>query len=335
MPTSLEKKRIIIIHGLASKPPEETWLELNRRCLIENVRLVDSEVADALAGSPGVFRSAYWADAVPHHIPDDAVYCRGLSVQVDEVIQERRDRRDDFHVGAGDRMGAFFKDRGLDVVKVFSSALTIKDNVMKAMLEETRVYAEEQFLADRIRAPLESALRSAWDDNCDVTLISHSMGTFAAFDVLWRYSHRETEPYRSYRNRKVQMFVTMGSPLSDSAVRGLLFARFHQGHGARQFPTNFQMWHNYVALGDVVSHGADFAKDYFEGLRASQVIPADPAHCLIEYKNLHNPFRDVTHGGNSASEKRNPHKEYGYLVQPRLGSWLVDFLKGNLQFNAG
>jgi len=34
----------------------------------------------------------------------------------------------------------------------------------------------------------------------------------------------------------------------------------------------------------------------------------------------------VTHAGNRKKEKRNPHKSYGYLAQPRLGSWIADYL---------
>jgi hypothetical protein len=39
----------------------------------------------------------------------------------------------------------------------------------------------------------------------------------------------------------------------------------------------------------------------------------------------------VSHGDNRGSEKRNPHKSYGYLVQPKLGTWLADFLLGRLR----
>ena len=55
-------------------------------------------------------------------------------------------------------------------------------------------------------------------------------------------------------------------------------------------------------------------------------------HLIIDYDNLHNPFEIVTHAGNKREkEKRNPHKSYGYLVQPRLGSWMKDFLRGKLR----
>lgn len=327
----ISKKRIIMIHGLASKPPETDLHRLWKKCLIENIRITDKPLANLLDNNPQIFLSAYWANATPHHIEDDTAYVNKLTIQVEKVIDERRKIKDDFHVGFGDKVGAFFKDRGQDVVKLLTGALTIKDNVMKEFLHETYLYNEDQYVADQMRKPLEDALISAWDDGCDVALLSHSMGTFIAYDVLWRFSHRNLPAYKKYRNKSVQLFTTMGSPLGDSTVRSLLFGRFHKNKGKREFPANIQRWHNYACLGDVVSHYSDFEKAFFDDMRNLGILAKTPKHRAIDYTNLHNPFEVVSHAGNKSSEKRNPHKSYGYLVQPRLGTWVSDFLKGDLK----
>ena len=70
----LSQKRIIMIHGLASKPPEADVHELWSKCLIENIRINDKTLAKQLDNDPDVFVSAYWANATPHHIEDDAAY---------------------------------------------------------------------------------------------------------------------------------------------------------------------------------------------------------------------------------------------------------------------
>lgn len=329
--TDLSKKRIIMIHGLASKPPEAHLHALWSRCIIENIRVKNKSLAKDLENQPDTLVHAYWADATPHHIPDDSRYVRKLGVQVDKVIAERRRTGEKFHVGRGERVGAFFKDRGLDILNVFSRALTIKDNVMKNYLAETRLYDEDQYIADRMRERLEKELRKAWDQGCDVALLSHSMGTFIAYDVLWRFSHRALKNWAKYRSKRIQMFVTMGSPLADSEIRKLLFARHHKDRGKREFPTNIDRWHNYACLGDVVSHEHDFERDFFTDMKALGLLPKRPKYQAIDYAKLHNPFEVVTHAGNKDSEKRNPHKSYGYLVQPRLGSWLIDFLLGRLR----
>jgi hypothetical protein len=127
------------------------------------------------------------------------------------------------------------------------------------------------------------------------------------------------------------MFITMGSPLGDSTVRDLLFARQHQDHGRRQFPTNIDFWHNYACLGDVVSHQKNFTDNFYDPMRELKLFPANKKFRCIDYVDLHNPFEVVTHSGNRNREKRNPHKCYGYLAQPRLGSWIADYLTDRLR----
>ena len=341
MRLDISHKRIIMIHGLASKPPEEDFLALWSRCVIENICTADNKflngdkartLAQQLEQHPEVFMSAYWANATPHHIEDDRDYVAKLSLQVGRVIKERKKTKDEFHVGLDEKFSAFFKDRGLDLVSLLTGALTIKDDVMRAFLRETELYDKDQYIADFMREPLEEALRDAWDDNCDVAILSHSMGTFIAYDVLWRFSHRNMPGFGEYNNKRIQLFVTMGSPLGEKVIRDLLFAKHHKNKSKRQYPTNIDFWHNYACLGDVVSHQHNFEEVFFKPMRKLDIFPETPDYRAIDYANLHNPFEVVTHDGNIDSEKRNPHKSYGYLVQPRLGTWLADFLSGSLQY---
>lgn len=69
---------------------------------------------------------------------------------------------------------------------------------MKMFLRETELYDEDQYIADKMREPLENALREAWDNSCDIALLSPSMGTFISYDVLWRFSHRNVEGFKEY-----------------------------------------------------------------------------------------------------------------------------------------
>jgi hypothetical protein len=331
MPVDLSNKKIIMIHGMGSKPPRDIAHDLWRKTLTENIRVSHAGLARHLDNHPEVFESAYWADVVPHHIPDDPGYCRKLQVQIDKLIAERRDIKDRFHVGIGEKLGGFFKDRGLDLVKLLVGALNVKDDVMANFLRETELYDQDQYIADQIRAPLENALRSAWDQGREPVIVAHSMGTFISYDVLWRFSHRKTEGFKAYNRKRVKMLATMGSPLADSSVRDLLFARYHAGHDQRQFPTNIDFWHNYACLGDVVSQQKDFAETYYRPMRELKLFPRGKKFRSIDYVDLHNPFEVVTHSGNRNREKRNPHKSYGYLAQPRLGSWIADYLLERLR----
>jgi len=331
MSIDLASKKIIMIHGLASKPPPDFTHHLWRRTLIENIRVSNRQLARSLDTDTEVFESAYWANVVPHHIPDDTGYCKKLQRQVDKVIDERRKTKEGFHVGVKEKVGGFFKDRGLDLVKLLAGALTIKDDVMTEFLRETELYDQDQYIADQMRAPLENALRRAWDEGREPIIVSHSMGTFISYDVLWRFAHRKTADFKKYNNKRVKIFITMGSPLGDSTVRDLLFARHHQDHGQRQFPTNIHCWHNYACLGDVVAHQKNFSAIFYKPMRALKLFPSNKKFRSIDYVDLHNPFEVVTHSGNRNKEKRNPHKSYGYLAQPRLGSWIADYLLDRLR----
>ncbi|UCH40878.1 MAG: hypothetical protein JSU67_04090, partial [Gammaproteobacteria bacterium] len=293
MRADLSNKRIIMVHGLASKPPPEVTHELWSKTLLENIRVGHRGLARRLDANPQVFTMAYWADAVPHHVPDDAAYCRKLQAQVDKIIAERREIKDRFHVGVGEKVGSFFKDRGIDLVKLLAGALSVKDDVMTTFLRETELYDQDQYIADRIRAPLETALREAWDSDCEPIIVSHSMGSFIAYDVLWRFSHRNTPEFGKYHKKRVKMFVTMGSPLGDPSVRNLLFASHHQDHSLRRFPTNIERWHNYACLGDVVSHQKNFHEVFYQPMRQLRIFPRSPRFRSIDYVDLHNPFEVV------------------------------------------
>ncbi len=327
-------KKIIMIHGLASKPPMEDTHRLWTKALIENIREENKEVAEKMERSEEIFSSAYWANAIPSHVEDDASYVIALEKQVDEVIKERQELKEDFHVGVSEKIGDFFKDRGLDMVNILTGALSIKDSLMKTFLRETELYSMDQYVADKIRKPLEDEIRKAWNDNKEVVILSHSMGTFIAYDVLWRFSHRSDEHYRKYKGKKIKMLVTMGSPLGNNAIKNILFAKYHKSIEERQYPTNIDYWHNYSCLGDVVAHDAELSDDFFEEMQRLKLIKNNVGNTekyTIDYTDMHNPFKVVSHAGNKDKSKSNPHKSYGYLVQPRLGSWLVDFMEGNLK----
>ena len=331
MNVDLSNKKIIMIHGLASKPPEAISHQLWRDTLIENIRVSDRQLAKSLEADTSVLQSTYWADAIPHHIPDDSAYCKKLAIQVEKVIAERRAIKDRFHVGTRERFSSFFRDRGLDVVKMLAGALTVKDDVMRNFLRETALYDRDQFIADKIRLPLENALRDAWDDGREPIIISHSMGTFVSYDVLWRFSHRKVAGFKEYNKKRVKMFITMGSPLGDETIRDLLFSSQHKTLSRRNYPTNIDFWHNYACLGDVVSHQKNFRDIFYEPMRDAKIFPKNIKHRCIDYVDLHNPFEVVSHPGNRKREKRNPHKSYGYLAQPRLGSWVSDYLRDKLK----
>ena len=122
---------------------------------------------------------------------------RKLRERVDAVIAERRAIKDRFHVGTGEKVASFFKDRGLDLVKLLAGALTVRDDVMTRFLRETELYADDQYIADQIRAPLEHALRRAWDAGSQPVVSSGNQSLVVIVDNTLRQRGLYTALQRS------------------------------------------------------------------------------------------------------------------------------------------
>ena len=330
MGSPINNKKIILIHGLASKPPEEKLSDFWRKSLIGSIAINNRDLSEQLEKSDNVIDLVYWANEIPHHIPDDEQYCEQLNEQITKLLDERTLKGDEFHVGTKEKIGEFFKDRGADLVKMISRALTIQDNVANKFLSEIRLYQNDQYIADKIRSKLEKSIIDAWDRDIDPVILSHSMGTFITYDVLWRFSHRTEEKYQKYRNKRVRMLATMGSPLAEKVVIDLMFRHYHDCDTVRAFPLNIDYWHNYSCLGDIVCHEDKLKKEYFDPMKKLGLFDGDGENRFNDYRNLYNPFEAVSHDRNKDKEKNNPHKSYGYLVQPKLAKWVTRYLQDEL-----
>jgi hypothetical protein len=319
------KLTIIFVHGLASKPPGTDLHRLWKKAFIENIRVDSKTLASKLEQNDSIFQSAYWANAIPDHIEDTDEYVTLLNKDVNKVIAKRRKEKNKLHIGKVGWAKANAKKFGLSIVNVLGSALTIKDNVIEEYMREVRLYKNDQFIAEQIRKPLEDILTAAWDKKHKVVLISHSMGTFIAYDVLWKFSHRSEDKYTQYRDSKVDYLITMGSPLGDEKLRDfMLIERWKKSTDSKKaeeqqrlFPLNIKKWHNFSAYGDVVCHDSTLEDDFFSDMK--KYVKAYKAGELMDYTKLFNPFE-------TSEGKKNPHKSYGYLIQPKLSQKFKEFL---------
>jgi Lecithin:cholesterol acyltransferase len=319
------KLTIVFVHGLASKPPGADLHQLWKKAFIENIRIDSKTLATALESNDEIFKSAYWANAIPDHIVDTAEYVADLKKSVNKVINVRRREKNQLHISSGGWVASKAKKFGLSIVDTLGAALTIKDNVIEEYMREVRLYRNDQFIAEQIRQPLEDILTEAWDKKHKVVIISHSMGTFISYDVLWKFSHRSEEKYTQYRDNKVDYFITMGSPLGDDKLRDfMLIERWKKSADSdnpeeqqRLYPLNIKRWHNFSAYGDVVCHDSTLKDDFFDGMK--KYVKAYRSDELRDYTKLYNPFVN-------AEDKKNPHKSYGYLIQPKLSQKFKEFM---------
>ncbi len=160
---------------------------------------------------------------------------------------------------------------------------------------------------DRIREKL-AAILSRGDR---LMLIAHGTGSVIAWDVLWELSH-EAEYQDAFRDRKVEQFITMGSPLSGINVQKRLRGAKH--HDEKRYPGNIISWQNIAAEDDYMSHDKSVADDYKRMLSSRVVSQVNDFRIF----NL-----AVRYG------KSNPHSSVGYFIHPRLSKIVADWIGGD------
>lgn len=321
-----ERLRIILIHGMAEKPPETQWLELWRDVLTTNVGLEDKAIGAALTADPAVFVSAYWANAIPHHVGVPSARVRAMRSSVDEVLKLRRKWNKKLHIGAEGWGEPELRRFGPAIIDALCQSLRMQPELRARNLAELRRFHTNPTIAERVHRPFEDRLREAWDAGCKVVVVAHSLGAGIAYDALWRFSHRPEPELRRYRKHKVDLLVTMGCPLGDPATGEVLLC----GHWflernspdpllrSRAWPHNIARWHNYSAMGDLVCHGLDMETQYFQPMRRD--LKGYTKDDFRDYRRLFNPYREP-------GEIANPHKACGYLSQPKLAEQLCRFVR--------
>ena len=303
---------IIGVHGLATKPPAKLLAYQWSRCLWENLRHFAPGALDGIdeaAFRQEIFRMVYWANEIPDHLEDDEDWCFLVEQNLEAYLATWRDGP--VHVAKGG-LAKLGKKLLMGTVDMLARAITIKDRVVESRFDEIKLYRQDQFIAQNVRRLLEAELRAAWAAGKQVILLTHSMGSFVAYDVLWELSHRT--PKQSPPPGRVALFVTMGSPLADSTIRDTLLGNRYQRESARHYPTLIDAWHNYSAAGDVVCHDSTLGDDFHAEMQKLGALPSS-AYAARDYVNLYNAFKEP-------AGHVNPHSIYGYLLQPKLGTWL-------------
>jgi hypothetical protein len=321
-----DKVRILLVHGMAGKPAEPQWFELWRRALMENLLMEAGRLAQRLKDDSDLLVSAYWADAIPDHLPELADRLRQMRQSVDNVVESRRRHGRHLHTPREGWNEARVRRFGVEAIESLRASLSLGPEAFRQHLWELERYHADSLIADRIRRPLENRLRECWEANRRVIIISHSLGAAVAYDTLWRFSHRSDPEFRSYRQHTVDLLVTMGAPLADRTIQNVMLSgrwlaerdASTRARRRRAWMTNVQRWDNYSALGDFVCHGLDMEKEFFSRMR--QDLPHLEGAQLRDYRDLFNPYRE-------ADGTPNPHKVFGYLVQPKLATRLCRLLR--------
>lgn len=203
-----------------------------------------------------------------------------------------------------------YKEFLADILGGPLSAIRLSEGLITTVAPDMAQYwnLDEEF-GSEVRATMVKPLKRAMDRGDKILVISHSLGTLIAYDTFWKFSR--TGEYRPrYSQKKIDLWITMGSPLADESVK-----RHLRGNGAskeRRYPSNIRDWANVAAEDDFISHDERVTNDYKRMTRMGLV------NSITDYEIYNLAIRNG---------KSNPHSSAGYLIHPDVVSLVADWLQ--------
>ena len=299
-------KVIICIHGLGNKPPKELLTEWWERSIQEGFRNIGQYIFN-----PKI-EMVYWADIL-HDKPldkkitdnKDPYYLNEKYTSAPKnFIPQKHEVRKKFLDFIEKQMDKLFLNKDMSVNYSF-----ISDYIIHRYFKDLETYYNSEYKNEEekthcarevIRKRLADVLDKHKDD--DIFLISHSMGTIVAYDVL----------VLQLTDAKINTFVTMGSPLGIPVVMGKIAAEykeiFQKPHKLSTPPSVINNWYNFSDIEDKVAMNYSLADDY------------DANETGIK------PIDFIVNNNYTINDELNPHKSYGYLRTPEFSKVLFDFL---------
>ncbi len=184
----------------------------------------------------------------------------------------------------------------------------ITDRIIHRYFKDLETYYQEECMDEKdekclvrklIRDRLADTLKKYQDD--DIMLISHSMGSIIAYDVLTFL----------ITDIDIRTFITIGSPLGFPVVQGKIAAEWQS---KRLVPPKLKTppgvkkhWYNLADLKDRIALIYDLSENFQPNYRG---VVAEDFVVYNDYQSNH---------------IFNPHKSYGYLRTPEFARILYDF----------
>ena len=305
---------IIFVHGRGFKPPEADYLESVVAAMTCGVEQDSREFLDLFASTQKML--AYYGDLNNDYLSKDGeVFDERLDIsdRHDTLHQlSTLDRKKGFGVKNYDRLPgkSALGEFAASTLAPLLSAIGVQKKIVSRLNRDLGEYWQpESELRASILERVRGAICRALDDDQRIMLISHSTGTIVSYDALWQLSH-DAAFNDEYGDAKIDVWLTLGSPLGDSMVRRQLLG--HGRRGRERFPTNVLAWHNVAAEDDYVSHDPTVADDFKAMMKQRQISS------IRDYR-IYNLA--VRYG------RSDPHCSLGYLCHPRVAKVLVDWLQ--------
>ena len=295
----MNSSRIIFVPGLAAKPAAELYRAQLLRVLLAALGRDRPRAREALAARPDVFVVVAWTHLFYAQDRDLALDLPGI-----ERLLTKTPTADDRRAIASwshrlDMLGRIVGDAVPPLIRLANTAI-------RAQLADVARYQQDVGgVGTSIKQLVRAELESAWSARERVLLIGHSLGSVICYDILWELGHeRRVE-------RRVDLFVTLGSPLATHVIRrGLRGAGLR---GADAYPHNIERWVNLTARGDTTALYPRL-EPRFRAMRELGLVGS-----IEDRVDLENCF----HGANGV----NAHDAYGYFFQPALAEIVGGFIE--------
>ena len=277
--------KIVGIHGLANKPPAEIlsewWQEAIEEGLVAN--------CGRTPGRRPEFAMTYWADRLYDAPQNPDTMTEAYRPSVVPPTRHKKHWWDDYLRGALAAAGG-----ALDAIQGPGVYSAVRQAVLKAKLQDLFQYYNDEAVRTELRGRLEESLLLAnRTGETRLMVISHSMGTIIAYDVL-------REIGRKYPNFRVQHWITIGSPLGMATVKH----NIEQEYDLARTPTVVGRWSNFADRRDPVAIDTSLTDDYAPNADGVAVVD----HAVI----------------NDWAKLR--HKSFGYLRCPEVSEAIREWL---------
>ena len=297
---------IIGIHGLGNKPPRQLLEHWWKLAMVEGLKANNFNILFPK------FEMVYWADV----LYDKALSKSEKDINSPWYLNERYVKAPkDFPLENHDTREKIVDYLGQQLNNVFLNDdlslnySIITDTIVHRYFKDLEAYYAESLnvgkdkvckAKDLIRKRLLEVLEKYKDDN--IMLVSHSMGSIVAFDVL-----KFNAPHIN-----INSFITLGSPLGLPVVITKIAAEQKQIYtDGMQMATPaavLKNWYNFADILDKVAFNFKLADDFSENLHG--IKPID----FLVVNNY------------ETEEIRNPHKSFGYLRTPEFSKVLHEFI---------
>lgn len=321
-------KHIVLIHGRSTKPRQAEKNRLIMQSLLHGLNRVNGDAAQQIGNGEVAVTMVYYGDVNnalmwaaqqqpqpaisddflnwPYPFEEDGSYDDSLD-RLFSIPTTHQDRHhyDELRGQVSDNS---LVDELLDIISPIAGFFGISDDIINSCFPDLKAYFTHEGVGKLVRQRLLEKLLPVLEAGHEVCLVSHSMGTIVAYDVLWQLSR--LKEYQTLHHRRIDLLVTLGSPLGDKSVSSQLLDADEPIQGC--YPANIRQWHNFAAEDDFVSRDEKLRDNFASMLDGGLLQDLDDHGMYNQFVNWHNEL--------------NPHKLYGYLDNHKVARYLSGWI---------